>query len=779
MCIFPPLTVVDPLFLASGAADGSVRIWRYDDGSWTAAASLAGHEGALSCVRSLQWTRDGAPGVLLVSAAGDRYVRLWWSSDLATLDQASWTPLQVLEVGAKMQNCVSVAPLLDTGRLVLTMAGVDGQVRIYEGGLDTPPAATSTDVPLFTEQCRLVGHQDWVRSLACLRWGDALLLATASQDRNVRLWRIQPVKDTSTEAAEDDDVLAMLTKYAPRPSFSAAGQRFEATVESVLIGHEDWAQSVCWKPLAPGEAPTLLTASMDRSMMFWRRDAASGLWLAEESLGDVGASHLGYYTARFSPDGLVVAAHGYTGAIHQWSRAGGREGAPWTPVASSTGHYGGITDLTWVTPPAALGPAVAQVPMMLTVSEDQTARLHARTREGRWCEIARPQVHGHDIACVAVLSAPSGTGRFVYASGSEEKVIRIFESPAAFVETVALAAGDAELLARAQREVEAQGSKRAFGASVPALGLSNKAVFVEDLGPDAPRTPDMMGMGEDLNAGGSDFVPQSTPSAVHCPPPEEHLAHNTLWPEIQKVYGHGNDLFCIASDAQGTILASACKAQSAATAEIWIWDTITWTPRQQLAAHTLTVTQLQFSASGRLLLSASRDRSFSVFVGARTEDGGARSYKLAMRVEKAHGRILWGVTANQREDLVATASRDKTVKLWSLDAEGMPKLAVTLPVFASGVTAVQFGPRSLSDGSELLAVGLETGDIFVLRVDPSQPDGKAGAPRVWSSEAAHSSHADSVTRLRWAPDPECGDVWMLASSGMDHALRVFSVLGCE
>ena len=58
------------------------------------------------------------------------------------------------------------------------------------------------------------------------------------------------------------------------------------------------------------------------------------------------------------------------------------------------------------------------------------------------------------------------------------------------------------------------------------------------------------------------------------------------------------------------------QAQSAQAAEIWLWDTATWAPAGRLAAHGLTVTQLAFSLDGRLLASASRDRSFAVFAEA-------------------------------------------------------------------------------------------------------------------------------------------------------------------
>lgn len=52
-----------------------------------------------------------------------------------------------------------------------------------------------------------------------------------------------------------------------------------------------------------------------------------------------------------------------------------------------------------------------------------------------WHEISRPQIHGYDMQCLAMI------GRFQFVSGADEKVLRVFQAPRNFVENFANISG--------------------------------------------------------------------------------------------------------------------------------------------------------------------------------------------------------------------------------------------------------------------------------------------------------------------------------------------------
>ncbi|XP_066248219.1 elongator complex protein 2 [Euwallacea similis] len=510
----------------------------------------------------------------------------------------------------------------------------------------------------------LSGHEDWVRGLDFVadEKGD-LLLASCSQDTFIRIWRLSETKVESSE-------IGLL----------------ETSLESVIAGHEGWVYSVQWNPTKL----QLLSASIDKSMIIWEFNIASGLWLEKIRVGEVGGNTLGFYGGFFNGSGDQIIGHSYHGAFHIWAK---NESGLWDPCVTVGGHFGEVVDLAWE----------PEGEFLYSVGADQTARIHAPwqkdNKEVTWHEIARPQIHGFDLSSIAVIS------RYKYASGAEEKVIRTFEAPETFVENVK------SICHIHDSDVKSNSTFIPKGASVPSLGLSNKAIFSED------NLEDTLPVDKNPYPEESHFKVQ----ILTEPPTEETLLQNTLWPETQKLYGHGYEIFSLAASPDGKFLASACKSTKLQHAAILIWDTLNWQQIQQLVSHSLTVVQMQFSPDSQHLLSVSRDRRWSVF--SKKSD---MSFELAATTNKqtaVHTRIIWACAWTHDSKYFATGSREGKVVMWTknplkdhIEPLGQYEPANKPLDFPNeSVTALAFAP-GLVNGNYLCAIGCENGSIELFSI---------------------------------------------------------------
>jgi elongator complex protein 2 len=96
----------------------------------------------------------------------------------------------------------------------------------------------------------------------------------------------------------------------------------------------------------------------------------------------------------------------------------------------------------------------------------------ASLRDGdSWHEIARPQVHGHDMNCVTIIQ---GKGNHRFVSGADEKVARVFEASLSFLKTLNYATSQNSSFPE-DLQVEVQ----ILGANMSALGLSQKPIYVQ------------------------------------------------------------------------------------------------------------------------------------------------------------------------------------------------------------------------------------------------------------------------------------------------------------
>lgn len=204
-----------------------------------------------------------------------------------------------------------------------------------------------------------------------------------------------------------------------------------------------------------------------------------------------------------------------------------------------------------------------------------------------------------------------------------------------------------------------------------------------------------------------------------APPTEETLLQNTLWPEVQKLYGHGYELFSLAADPQCKLLVSSARAQKTEHAYIIMWDTTDWSLIGKLEAHTLTVSQMTFSPDGQKLVSVSRDRHWAVHEKTQTEQG---KFSLKTIARGSGGsRILWSCDWSPDSRYFVTGSRDKRVIVWEPTDDKCSSYQISgQPLEChDSVTAVAFGPNLLPDGNFLLAIGLDNGQIELYSWNPS------------------------------------------------------------
>lgn len=767
-------------FLLSGDANGVINLWELTlkDRKWRHVLQVPEpHKRGVTCISGIMICQTVA---IFASTSSDGSVYVWeMVLPLSAAGDCRLSRLDSLSVGSKSMVALSLAVLPGASEhILIAMGGLDNKVHLYCG----------ERTGKFVHACELKGHTDWIRCLdfslpICIDGEkDSLLLVSSSQDKCIRLWKLALHQSPANTNIPHSNTGISLMSYIEGPVLVAGSKTYQISLESLLIGHEDWVYSVEWKPPASSSSKggdvspslSILSASMDKTMMIWQPEKTTGIWMNVVTVGELSHCALGFYGGHWSPSGNSILSHGYGGSFHHWKNVG-VDFDNWQPQKVPSGHFAAVTDIAW-------GRSGEYI---LSVSQDQTSRVFApwgSKSEPRasysWHEIARPQVHGHDINCVTIIP---GKGNYRFVSGADEKVARVFEGPLSFLKTLNHTAfkNSCEL-------DDDQEDIQILGANMSALGLSQKPIYLQARGEGPEKScNDSM---DNIEA-----IPDAVPSVFTEPPIEEQLSFHTLWPESHKLYGHGNELFSLCCDHKGKLVASACKAQSATVAEIWIWQVGSWKAVGRLHSHSLTVTQMEFSHDDSFLLSVSRDRHISLFSIKQTGGMDEVVCDLVAR-EEAHKRIIWSCSWNPFGHEFATGSRDKTVKVWGVvkdAAEGSPysvKPLLTLPQFKSSVSALSWFGSNSDDG--LLAVGMESGliELWALSCARRIPGHDLVLPEFTASLVRQLDpfvcHVSTVHRLAWKTphleektddDNSSSRMVQLASCGADNCVRVFQM----
>ncbi|ETI23450.1 hypothetical protein G647_05252 [Cladophialophora carrionii CBS 160.54] len=797
--------------LVTGSADGEIAAWKQDgssrQGRWHCLSRVTAHDGTVNTISCL-----GAHNIFVTGGA-DATVKVW----RVHVQESQIEALATLPLKPRFIPLALAVGLFGSDEsqrtAFLVVGGTRNDIQVFS--LENLPSK-----PQIKLRATLTGHEAWIRSLALTRTGDAddddggYLLASASQDKYVRIWRFRSGNQQSavlTSTATN----APSTLAAKVQTVTAGSYTCSITFEALLLGHDDWIYSASWSPgtrTGAGDA-RLLTASADGSLSIWESDPISGIWLSVSRLGEISSqkgattatgSAGGFWTALWSPDGKAVTSLGRTGSWRLWQYDA--ESQFWTQRHGISGHVGAVTGLCW-SPDGSY---------LLTTSADQTTRLHAQWKRGgkrSWHEFSRPQIHGYDLNCITSISP------WQFCSGADEKLLRVFNQPRDVAGILNRLCG-ISLPAAAGTEAGGQNTSISMPerAAIPVLGLSNKAMDESEVV--EANDLDTTGTADDMGALGAPSL-----ATISEPPTEDLLSRHTLWPEHEKLYGHGSEISEVATScvslssasasSPGAVLATTCKASSTDQAVIRLYDTTSWTEtKPALSAHSLTVTRLAFSKGrdeAEYLLSVGRDRQWALFrrgndpveAADGKTDSKTNNTKDWIRIAnnpKAHSRMILDAAwlPGTEDPSFVTAGRDKTIKIWSgkrsqnqnhdrdhdrdhdynYEFTLKASIARSSPVTAIAVAEVPTGStRDGTSNTKILAAGQGDGTISLHVIVLDREVSAAPTSTVLSKSKSVDLSRDlcpsrAVNRLAWRPRSQSWVGASEAGEGTDIGIGV-------
>lgn len=692
-----------------------------------------------------------------------------------------WPLIKEFKVSERLHPLCSKMINVAKGKYIIFIGGTSVDLFVYAFELE------NKELHL---QAQLKGHEDWIKcmdftKLSNQKW----LLATGSQDRYIRVWNLEFKNADSLENDNKKDKLVLLNNKKFAIHFQDGKDQMAINFDSLIMGHDDWIQCIKFHPNSNNLQ--LLSATANTELMIWEIDPNSDIWICNNRLGEI--SGKGSTTATGSSGGFwscfwiikenfqngfnkeYIYTCGKTGSWRCWSRIVGQAvGKANTPVLQESEINEETKKLelifendyyvkNWEQELCILGPTrecnglswdASNGDYLLSTSLDQTTRLYAidlTCEDKKWREFARPQIHGYDLTNIESISASE------FISSGEEKIIRIFKEPK----------NVANILKKFSN-IQFENEDVSQIASMPTLGLSNKA---GEVGSSAE---------EGINADTDNDMINNILDNLSKPPLEDHLQRFTLYPEIEKLYGHGFEISCFAYNKALNILASANKSNSKRNSEIKIFslEDFTLIPSIKMEFHNLTITSLKFSPCGQYLLSCSRDRTWCVWKKTVGDDGKLNFgiFKFNM---KPHSKIIWDCEWIPREfdnNGFITVARDKTVKYWSFNEKIQDYELVSSLRFKEPVTAISVYNNMINQSRDiLLSVGLNDGDIRLLTL--KKDDRTFIEFKDLSFELGKPCDRINKLRFNQLKKSDEGEIYF-ASSSKDTSLRIYKISLC-
>ncbi|AUT02766.1 hypothetical protein CLI64_21510 [Nostoc sp. CENA543] len=590
-------------------------------------------------------------------------------------------------------------------RLDSLVAAIKAQKRLEK--LEAPNAKIEHQVKDVLQQAvygadeynRFAGHTAAVMAVDISP--DSSLIASASMDKTIRLWRRD---GTAVATLKDHQGAVRAVKFSPDGQFLASASE-DGTVKLWKRGDTDaqWLvtrsfkghTASVWGVAFSPDGQFLVSTGWDRTVRLWQQDG--------KLLKTFAGYKWGFWGVAFSPDGKTIAAANLDGTVKLWQRdTTGWQNSQLLQVL--LGHQAWVQGVAFSPDGQTLASA----------SEDKTVKLWRRNRQDGNYRLDKT-LQGHTAGIVGVAFSPDGQ---TIVSASLDKTMKLWDIDGTELRTLrghnasvwgVSVSRDGRFIASAGAEnlVRLWQSQNPFQTSVIAHSAGMWSI---DITADSSSiaTASHENVAKFWSRQGKLLQTLTEKSVIFDISFSEDGQLVALFADDATVKIRRRNGSSVANykDTNGKITDAAISPNGQAIAianvekiaQIWQRDQ----PKSRiLQGHQAEVWQVVFSPDGKMLASASADGTAKVW----TIEG-----KLLATL-RGHSASVWRVAFSPDSKMVATGSGDNTVKLWTVDG----KLLQTFIGHTAAVWGVGFSP----DG-KMIASGSVDATIKLWRLDGTE-----------------------------------------------------------
>ncbi|NEP26755.1 AAA-like domain-containing protein, partial [Moorena sp. SIO3I6] len=564
------------------------------------------------------------------------------------------------------------------------------------------------------ERNQIEGHRFGVRDVKYSP--DGKLLASASEDRTVKLWNVET--GTLLQTLEGHRGKLWSVNFSPDGRLLASSSE-DGTVRiwrvadgsevQILEGHSNWVRSVSFSP----DGQTLASGSSDKTVKLWKVADGTEVQTIEEHRNAV-------TSVSFSPDGKTLASASWDDTVKLWNLENGKL------IQTLKGHRHNVRSVSF----SPNGTTLA------STSEDNTIKLWS-VANGTLLQT----LEGHRSPVWSVSFNPNGR---ILASAGSDNIVKLWNLE------------DLKDLEPATIEPQTLRGHRSRIWSVSfspdgqtlASASADSTVKLWALNSTEPQTLEAHG-GDVKNVSfspdGKLLAFASSDNTVKLWQVEDGIVLYTL-------EGHGSSVRSVSFSPDGKLLASGSSDKT-----VKLWQVEDGKLLQTLEGHRSLVRSVSFSpvslaspeGVGRILASASSDKTVKLW---QVEDG-TLLQTLDHSLSEANSPLgylaVTSISFSPNGKTIASASSDGNVRLWNVENG---TLVQTLEAHSSWTKSVSFSPNGKS-----LASG---GDDTIVKL--------------WNLETSEAqtlnSHLDNLTSLSFSPDGK-----ILASASNDRTVKLWKV----